>query len=148
MRLDDNQKLEPYFNVNLDAKDLDLASLREDFARQADKDMVQGKADLQLHVAGAPSEEIDFQFNLSSESIALRPNTDYTHPITLKKLSGHGSTAAVKTSSPASTTLPYRSMNPAWPGKIKWLPKSKPFSATLTILDSDLPVNAIKRWLP
>ncbi len=145
--LDDNQKLEPYFNLNLNAKNLDLARIREGFARQADSNIVKGTTDLDLHLAGSPSEEIDFRISLSSESIALRPNNDYAQPIILKKVLATGR-LQLQGEQPGIDALSLQVDESRLAGEIKWRPHSGPFSATVTILDSDLPVAMIKQWLP
>jgi len=57
LRVDDSQRLEPYFNFDLDAKNLELVSLRDAFSKQANKDFIKGTSDLHLHLAGAPNQE-------------------------------------------------------------------------------------------
>lgn len=144
---DESQNLEPYFNVDLNVKNLDLASAREDFARQADSNIVKGTTDLDLHLATGPNEEIDFRINLSSERIALRPNSDYAHPITLKNLLATGR-LQLHGEQPGINALSLQIDGSRLAGEIIWAAKSAPFSAVVTILDSNLPVHTIKQWLP
>jgi hypothetical protein len=147
LRVDNNQRLEPYFDFDLDTKNLELESLREAFSKQANKDFIKGTSNLHLHLAGAPSEEIDFQISLSSNNMTMRPNTDYAHPVPVKNLMASGR-LHLQGEHPGIEDLSLQVDASRLEGEISWTPQSEPFSATVTILNGSLPISAIKRWLP
>ena len=147
LRIDDSQRLEPYFDFDLEAKSLELASLREALAKQTNKEFIKGTSDLHIHLAGAPSEEIDFQISLSSNNMTIRPNTDYAHPVPLKNLIASGR-LHLRGEHPGIGNLSLQVDDSRLAGEISWTPQSEPFSARVTILNGSLPIPTIKRWLP
>ena len=147
LRLDDSQRLKPYFDFDLDVENLELESLREAFATQTNEDVITGASDLHLHLAGAPSEEIDFQISLSSNNMTIRPNTDYAHPVPLKNLMASGR-LHLRGEHPGIGNLSFQVDDSRLAGEISWTQQLEPFSATVTILNGSLPIPAIKRWLP
>ncbi|TNF50430.1 MAG: hypothetical protein EP304_02510, partial [Deltaproteobacteria bacterium] len=146
-RLDDSQRLSPYFDFALEAKNLELASLQEALAKQANKDFIKGTSDLELHLAGSPSEAIDFQISLSSNDMTIRPNTDYAHPVPLTNLIASGR-LHLQGERSGIEELSLQVDDSRLAGEIIWAQQPEPFSARVTILNGSLPIPAIKRWLP
>lgn len=147
LRIDGSQRLEPYFDFDLEAKNLELASLREVLAKQTNKEFIKGTSDLHLHLAGAPSEEVDFQISLSSNNMTIRPNTDDADPIPLKNLIASGR-LHLQREHPGIEGFSLQVDDSRLAGEINWSPQSEPFSARVTIFNGSLPISAIKSWLP
>jgi hypothetical protein len=147
LRLGKDQNLEPSFNLELESKDLEFESVRNVFANHLNKDIIRGKGDLHLHLAGAPSEEIEFQVGLSSNSLALRPSTNYTAPIVLKNLLASGRLQLQETQH-GIRDFSMQIDESRLAGQVYWVPQSKPFSATVAIHNSSLSVPRIKQWIP
>jgi hypothetical protein len=147
LRLDGSQRLKPYFDFDIDIKNLDLESLREALAKPANKEFIKGTSDLHMHLDGVPSEEVDFQISLSSNDMTIRPNTDYAHPVPLRNLMATGR-LDLEREQPGIRDLSLQVDESRLAGEISWTPQADPFSATVTILNGNLPIPAIKRWLP
>jgi hypothetical protein len=147
LRLDDSQRLKPYFDFELDVENLELAGLQKVFYKQTNEDVIKGASDLHLHLAGAPSEEINFQVSLSSKNMTILPSTHYAHPVPLKNLMASGR-LHFQNDHPGIGDLSVQIDDSRLAGEISWTPQPEPFSATVTILNGSLPISAIKRWLP
>jgi hypothetical protein len=147
LRLEEGQGLVPTFNFELDAKDLDLESFRATFARQLASDVISGTSDLHLHLQGGASEGVDFQINLTSKDMALRPSAAHTNPISLRNLlaSGHLQPQGPQ---PGIEELSLQIDDSRLAGQVHWTPPKEPFSATVTLVNSRLKIPRIKQWLP
>jgi len=147
LKLSEDNTLEPYFNLDLKLDDLDLGAIKTLLDEQTAIYSIAGISDLHLHIEGSPNKSIDFQTGLSSSSITLRPNGDYTDPIRFKnllakgRLQTYGNHPGIK-----SLTLQVDESHVA--GSITWAPFEQPFAATITLLNSTLAVPQVKQWLP
>jgi hypothetical protein len=147
LKLDDIKGLAPHFNLGLKVKDLDLSTLGAALVKQPSSYSIEGISDLHLHIEGSPTGSIDFQAGLSSNDITLKPGPAYSNPIHFKHLSANGQLEA-HGDHPGINNLSLQVDESRLTGSIGWAPHGQPFSATITLLNSNLTVSQVKKWLP
>lgn len=147
LKMNGSNGLEPQFNLDLDAKKLDLQALSSFFVEDSVHLSVDGTSDLHLHLEGTPSEGIDFQAGLLSDQISISPGPSYNTPVLFKGLlvSGRLQTSGEQ---PGIKGLSLQFDESRLAGSISWNPRGRPFSTTFTILNSTLTVSQLKGWLP
>ncbi len=147
LTLSENNTLGSHFNLDLNLKDLDLGAIRALLTEQTTNYFIEGTSDLHLHIEGSPNKSIGFQAGLSSDSISLHPNNDYTNPIRFKSLlaNGHLQTDGEH---PGVKNLSLQIDESRIAGSISWAPFAQPVSATITLLNSTLAVPQVKQWFP
>ena len=145
--VNESKVLEPHINLDLNAKELDLRAIGAFFIDKAVNCSIEGTGELRLHVEGSPNSNIDFQTGLSSSNMSLLPGPAYTRPILLKNLVASGS---LQTSgdNPGIKDLSLQVDESRLAGSIDWAPDGHPFSTTITLINSNLAVSQVKKWLP
>lgn len=147
LELDDIKGLLSHFNLDLNVKALDLSALGAAFAKQPADYSIEGTSDLHLHIEGSPTGSIDFQTGLSSNNIALLPGPTYSKPILFKHLLASGR-LETHGDHPGINNLSLQIDESRLAGSIGWAPYGQPFSATITLLNSNLTVSQLKQWFP
>lgn len=147
LQLDENNALQPHFNLDLELKDLDLSAIRALFAEQTAGYSVEGISDLQLHIEGSPNKGLDFQAGLSSKSIALLPGSAYRSPVLFKNLLANGR-LQIYDDQPGIEKLSLQIDESRIAGSVSWTPPGQPFSTSFNLLNSALYVPQIRQWLP
>lgn len=146
LALDDNNRPDPHFDLDLDIKGLDLSTLNQPLAVYSATAAIKGQADIQLSAKGTPSDN-DFQIGGSSDQITFRPNENYLEPATVQNFfaQGHLLTGG---DTPGIKGLSLQVDKSRLAGDINWTPPGEPFQTDITIFSSDLKISQIKQWLP
>jgi hypothetical protein len=145
--LNENNALEPYVDLDLKLRDLDLSAIRTILTEQTANPFIEGTSDLHLQIKGSPNTEIDFQTGLSSNGIVLRPSSGYTNPIRFKNLRANGRLQTYG-EHPGIRDLSLQIDESRIAGSINWAPAAQPFPANIIFLNSTLAVAQVKQWLP
>ncbi|MCK4509979.1 MAG: DUF748 domain-containing protein, partial [Desulfuromonadales bacterium] len=147
LELDEDNVLEPHFDLDLSLKNLKLSAVRNLFSEHLAGFAIKGSGDLRLHMARSSDRSIDFQTGLSSNNIELLPSPAYANPIRFKKLLVSGQ-LQTHGNHPGIDNFSLQIDETLLTGSIGWSSVEKPFSATVTLLDSILTVSQIKQWVP
>lgn len=139
--------LVPHYNFDLKVKALDLEATRGFLPERPASFSIAGTSDLHLQIAGAPDGSIDFQTELSSKNIILLPGPAYTRPILFKSLLASGQ-LQTHSDHPGINNISLTIDGSRLAGNIDWTPYGQSFSATVTLLDSNMTVRQAKQWLP
>ncbi|MGK2943565.1 MAG: YhdP family protein [Desulfuromonadales bacterium] len=145
--INENNVLEPRFNLDLNANALDLSTIGTLFTGEAADYSIKGTSGLQLHIEGSPNRNIDFQAGLSSSDTMLLATTPYTGPIQFQTLLGSGRLQTYG-DQPGIKDLSLQLDESRLAGSIGWAPDGQPFSATITLLSGNLDIAKVKKWLP
>lgn len=145
--INENNVLEPHFNLDLSINALDLSTIGTFFNEKAAIYSIEGTGGLQLHIEGSPNRDIDFQARLSSNDTMLLVTTPYTGPIQFQTLLGSGRLQTYG-DQPGIKDLSLQIDESRLAGTISWPPEGQPFSTTITLLNGNLDVLKVKKWLP
>ncbi|MGK2906386.1 MAG: YhdP family protein [Desulfuromonadales bacterium] len=145
--VNERKVFEPHINLDLNAKELDLSAIGAHFIDKPANFSIEGTGELHLHIEGSPLSNIDFQTGLSSSNISLLPGPAYTKPILFKNLVASG---RLQTSGdhPGVKDLSLQVDESRLAGSIGWAPDGQAFSTTITLVNSNLAVSQLKKWLP
>ncbi|GEM_PF-1226799 len=144
---DDIKGLIPRFTLDLKVKALDLSVLEVAFAKLPDDYSVEGTSDMALRIERSPLGSIDFKTELSPNNIALFIGPAYSKPFRFKQLSASGR-LQTHGEHPGIKNLSLQIDKSRLAGTIGWAPQGQQFSATITLLNSNLNVSQVKQWLP
>jgi uncharacterized protein involved in outer membrane biogenesis len=142
-----SDRLEPHFNLDLNAKKLDLGAIGTFFTGKTADYSINGTSDLHLHIEGSPHKNIDFQTGLASANMAVRPGPAYSKPILFTNLLASGR-LQIYGDQPGIKDLSLQIDESRLAGSIGWVPDGQPVSATVTLVNSSLTVPQAKQWLP
>ena len=136
------------FNLDLEAKNLDLGAVIDLFTGPLEGYSVTGTSD----VEAAHCRFSGGRHRLSGRIVVRQPGPDpgtglYTsHP--LQKPARQQATCRPAATTRGSATCRCSLTTRDWQGSINWSPSGQPFTATVTLLNSNLDIARIKQWLP